>query len=59
MRLEGFLANFVSTLFNGNGGVMLKRGAQYLTFPPAPMHDQALEVWQNATSSIVIPTSRG
>ena len=29
--------------------VVLKQRAQYLTFPPAPMPDQALEVWQAAT----------
>ena len=27
MRFGGFLANFLSTLFNGSGGVMLKHGA--------------------------------
>ena len=49
MRLEGFLADFVSTLVNDNGRDGIETGAEYLTFPPAPMPDQALEVWQDAT----------
>jgi hypothetical protein len=29
--------------------VTLKWDAQYLTFPPTPIPDQALEMWQDAT----------
>jgi len=48
MRLEGFLADLVSTLVNddGRGGVEMRCLVPYI-----PASDQALEVWRDATKS--------
>jgi len=55
MRLEDFLADFVSTLVNDNGRGDIVTICLVPYIPPAPIPDQSLEVWKNAAS----PTSGG
>jgi hypothetical protein len=47
MGLEGFLADFVSTLINDNERSDV---GTRCSVPHIPMHDQVLEVWQDATT---------
>ena len=59
MRLEGFVADFVSTLVNDNGRGDVETRCLVPHIPPAPLPDQASKVWRVATKFCAIPTSHG